>query len=291
MNSASGGQLQRQQAFKITEVARIVNAMTRSRQWILAAVAVAAALIMPARAQDRDALTQWAKQHLVDKNVIIRHFYSGKELTYDASGNLTKPAKSGAPDIDGPIHIDDVKIKDDGIVIDATRQCGTWNGGLYETVRLTGKGMHIKIAAVPKTPADFAALVMAIFYGDRSQREADLEAYWQSFTDPLVPPINVPTGNVLKVGGNVKPPGLKLDPDPSYDEVARSAKLQGVVVVSVVVDESGHPRSMKFERHFGCGLDEKAVLAVSEWRFDPATRDGKPVLVRVNIQISFRLYR
>jgi outer membrane biosynthesis protein TonB len=38
------------------------------------------------------------------------------------------------------------------------------------------------------------------------------------------------------------------------------------------------------------GLDEKAIGAVSTWRFQPATLNGKPVAVEINVQVSFRLY-
>jgi TonB family protein len=38
------------------------------------------------------------------------------------------------------------------------------------------------------------------------------------------------------------------------------------------------------------GLDEKALEAVRQWRFDPATQDGQPVAVLVNIEVNFRLY-
>jgi protein TonB len=38
------------------------------------------------------------------------------------------------------------------------------------------------------------------------------------------------------------------------------------------------------------GLDQKAMEAVSKWRFRPATKDGKPVPVMVNVEVHFRLY-
>jgi TonB family protein len=38
------------------------------------------------------------------------------------------------------------------------------------------------------------------------------------------------------------------------------------------------------------GLDEKAIEAVSTWRFQPATHNGQPVAVEVNVEVSFRLY-
>ena len=97
-------------------------------------------------------------------------------------------------------------------------------------------------------------------------------------------------GGWYTVGGGVTSPVVIFDPDPEYSEEARKMKQQGVVVLWVVIGVDGRPQQMKVQRSLGMGLDEKALEAVRKWRFKPATRDGKPVPVAVNVEVSFRLY-
>jgi periplasmic protein TonB len=97
-------------------------------------------------------------------------------------------------------------------------------------------------------------------------------------------------GGLYHVGGGVSAPQLIFAPDPEFSDEARRAKFQGVCVVSLVVDSQGHPQQVQVVRHLGMGLDQKAVDAVKQYRFKPATLQGKPVPVEVNIEVTFRIY-
>jgi TonB family protein len=98
-------------------------------------------------------------------------------------------------------------------------------------------------------------------------------------------------GNVFRPGiGGVTQPRPIYDPDPDYSDAARKAKYQGSVVLWLVVGPEGLPHNIRVQRSLGMGLDEKAIAAVSTWRFQPATLNGQPVAVEVNVQVSFRLY-
>ncbi|MGO8985994.1 MAG: energy transducer TonB [Terriglobales bacterium] len=97
-------------------------------------------------------------------------------------------------------------------------------------------------------------------------------------------------GGVYHVGGGVSAPRKIYDPDPEYSEEARKAKYQGTCVLYVVVGPDGKTRDIRVSRTLGLGLDEKAMEAVKNWRFEPAYKDGKPVAVAINIEVDFRLY-
>ncbi len=97
-------------------------------------------------------------------------------------------------------------------------------------------------------------------------------------------------GGAYRVGGGVSAPRVLFAPDPEYSEEARKAKYQGTVVLWVVVGPDGRARDIRVQRTLGLGLDEKAIEAVRQWKFDPARKNGQPVAVQINVEVNFRLY-
>jgi periplasmic protein TonB len=98
-------------------------------------------------------------------------------------------------------------------------------------------------------------------------------------------------GNIYRPGmAGVTQPRPLYEPDPDYSDAARKAKYQGSVLLWLVVGADGLTHNIRVQRSLGMGLDEKAIAAVSTWRFQPDTLNGKPVAVEVNVQVSFRLY-
>ncbi len=96
-------------------------------------------------------------------------------------------------------------------------------------------------------------------------------------------------GGVYRIGGGVTSPRLLQKIEPEYSEEARKAKYQGTVMLAVEVWEDGIAHNIRIIRSLGLGLDEKAVEAVRLWKFSPGKKDGKPVRVAAQIQVSFRL--
>jgi TonB family protein len=97
-------------------------------------------------------------------------------------------------------------------------------------------------------------------------------------------------GGPYRVGHGVSAPRAIYDPEPDYSDEARRAKYQGMVVLRVVVGSDGRPQDVRVARTLGMGLDEKAMEAVRQWRFEPGYRDGRAVPVVVDVQVNFRLY-
>jgi TonB family protein len=93
---------------------------------------------------------------------------------------------------------------------------------------------------------------------------------------------------VYQPGPDVTAPFVVAKAPPSYTEEARLAKLEGAVLLSVVVGADSQPRDIMVARPLGLGLDEEAVENVRAWQFKPGARNGKPVAVLVKVEVFFR---
>ncbi len=105
---------------------------------------------------------------------------------------------------------------------------------------------------------------------------------------PQGPPPVEPEGPIL-VGGDVKPPERVYSPQPAYTEIARRARVQGVVIVQAIIDKQGNVTNVKVLKGLPMGLEEAAVDAIKQWKFKPATLNGKPVTVYYNLTVNFKL--
>lgn len=110
------------------------------------------------------------------------------------------------------------------------------------------------------------------------------------FDIPAGPPPTAaePTGPIY-VGGDVQAPVKVNAPQPQYTEIARKARIQGVVIVQAIIDKEGNVQNVKVLKGLPMGLDQAAVEAIKSWKFKPATLNGKPVTVYYNLTVNFTL--
>lgn len=92
-------------------------------------------------------------------------------------------------------------------------------------------------------------------------------------------------------GNGVSWPKLIVEVKPNYTAEAMLARIEGVVELEIVVYADGTVGRIRLVRSLDArfGLDNEAMKAVRGWRFDPARQAGKPVQVRVPVEVSFRL--
>jgi TonB family protein len=94
--------------------------------------------------------------------------------------------------------------------------------------------------------------------------------------------------DVYRAGTGIKPPKLVHKEQARYTREAFNARIQGKVVCEVIVDERGAPVYISVISPLGFGLDESAQASISRWKFEPGTKDDRPVKVVTMVEVSFR---
>jgi periplasmic protein TonB len=74
---------------------------------------------------------------------------------------------------------------------------------------------------------------------------------------------------------------------PVYPPKALKERVRGIVVLRVLVDESGRPAEVHIEQGARADLNEAAVEAAKQWRFEPGRKDGHPVKSSTRVRFPF----
>ncbi len=96
-------------------------------------------------------------------------------------------------------------------------------------------------------------------------------------------------GGAYRIGSGVEPPQLRRRITPEYTDDALSRKIEGIVILEVVILKNGRVGPSRVIRSLDAGLDAKAIAAVREWIFLPGSFRGEAVDVLAEIEVEFRL--
>ena len=96
---------------------------------------------------------------------------------------------------------------------------------------------------------------------------------------------------VYKPGKGIIPPKLVKEVKPKYTRAAMGAKIQGIIWMSAVIHADGTVGEVKVTRSLDKvhGLDDEAVATLKKWRLEPGLKDGKPVAVEIEVEMTFKL--
>ena len=103
-------------------------------------------------------------------------------------------------------------------------------------------------------------------------------------SEPSIPLASGP----VSVGGEVRPPRKIYHVEPVYPEVARIARLEGLVLLETTIGVDGRVSKIRVLRSVAL-LEQAAIDAVSEWQYQPTLLNGKPVSVIMTVTIRFVL--
>jgi len=98
----------------------------------------------------------------------------------------------------------------------------------------------------------------------------------------------VPPSDAIKVGGVIKTPQKLVNVSPRYPDDALQAKVQGEVVLDVIVDANGVPTDVQISQSVPM-LDAAAIEAVRQWRYEPTLMNGVAVPVVMTVTLGFKL--
>jgi TonB family protein len=88
----------------------------------------------------------------------------------------------------------------------------------------------------------------------------------------------------------ITPPIAIYKPRPGYSKEAKDAKLQGIVILEVMIAADGTVSDVKVTKGFDKGMDENAAQTVKKWKFLPAMKAGKPVPYKNEVAVSFKIF-
>jgi len=94
---------------------------------------------------------------------------------------------------------------------------------------------------------------------------------------------------IYEPGGDVKPPKLVHYVEPAFSPKSKEAYVEGTVKISTVVNTEGLPENPRVLSGLNAEEDRTAVEALKQWKFQPGTKSGQPVNVRVTVEVSFHL--
>ena len=94
---------------------------------------------------------------------------------------------------------------------------------------------------------------------------------------------------IYEPGGDVKPPKLVHYVEPAFSPSSKEAYVEGTVKISTVVTRDGVATNLRVTSGLNAEEDRTATEAVKQWKFQPGTKAGDPVNVRVNVEVTFHL--
>lgn len=119
-------------------------------------------------------------------------------------------------------------------------------------------------------------------------RTVDLSVAGTALLQPPDPSL-AGRGRWARIEPPIQAPVVTNRVEPSYPEEYRRAGVNGIVILEAAISDTGNVENVNVLKSVAPGLDMAAAEAVRQWKFKPATKDGKPVPVLFNLTINFKL--
>lgn len=271
-----------------------------------------------------------ALKQLEGKVLVLRHPLQESFQQYDAGGKVLKGGDEGPWTVYGGVLIDKVDLSPDKLRFEGRRVLFLFLKGQFTAMDFKQLKRPVDPPFPPAVQLEVAldraldsaeearAVLGGMFaldtkglldslpdlwsgvlddqlvYDPAQKREAEFRMELPPSSAPRRPrkaaPDAISADQLFHVGADVTAPKATFTPEPKFTEIARYEKFQGTVVVDVIVGSDGAVHKVRLVRPLGLGLDESAQSTIQTWRFQPATRNGQPVAVEMNVEVAFNLY-
>ena len=149
--------------------------------------------------------------------------------------------------------------------------------------------MESALANIFATPADVTARTCS------EEETARFRTRNQKNNEPLPEKLEtmcLPTGGRgFLASKNLRPPKAFSTPDPEFPEELRKGKVRQMLIeLYARIDENGRITEILPKNRPGLSDAITAIEVLRDWRFKPATIDGKPTPVIINIEMNLKLY-
>jgi hypothetical protein len=240
------------------------------------------------------------RAQFTNKVVIFRHSYRYLDkLEVKADGSLPGNLRPGFWAMDGACQVNELDFGKDAVVFKCSKLwANIMNDGQlhYFPVSAALKGktdypekMEIvfRISSAGETAAQVRERADKVFLSERdsvhSATPAPISAYIRK--QSILPDIDPATGT----GFDGTPPRPISTPTPDLSREALLVGQAGRESFVLLVDADGKASVVAFTHLLQYGLEETTMDAVKQWKFEPAMKDGKPVPVRIAMDIHYKL--
>ena len=235
-----------------------------------------------------------AAERWTGRALIVRGFWAGDELKYDAAGRSVGTGKVTDWTLAG-FDLQKVKRRADGeLELDGVRVAARWNPEqrVFERHLLKAEAMRVVFPA-PNAAGVETAMAAIFSVGIDPALQRSMPAYWSHYFIPATPwPADGLTGKTVIAVGTKPPEGIVYPEvvkksEPGFTPEAAADHVKGTVRVGLDVDENGMPERVVVRQPLGYGLDEKTVEAVKKYRFKPGVVNGASAVVEIVMNLGF----
>ena len=241
-----------------------------------------------------------AAEDYIGRALILRGFYGGTELAFDAHGHLVSGA---AKTVDWTLAGMNVEKVSRGaspneagdLVLEGPRVAIRYNLQQRQFERHPLKDEPLRITFPAPDAAGVVRSMEAMFsVGIDPALQKSMPPWWKHYFLPATAwtgEDNV--GTVISIHGATTLPAGTVMPEivskeqPEFTGEAQRDKVRGEVIVRVAVGLDGVPRQITIRQPLGYGLDERAVQAIAKYRFTPGMQNDKPAVVEMIVHQSF----